>query len=179
MIRTVSGDPPADGLAAESAGFETHLEAVLDPAYRLATVILRDGAAAEDAVQEAAVKAWRKRSQLRGGPLSFKPWFLSIVVNECRMARRSRWFDVLRMAEPPSDLASPEEAAVAGHDLRTAILRLGASDRAALLCFFYLDLSLEEVGRVLGLSPSAARSRIYRAARRLRPGLAIEEVIRS
>jgi len=41
---------------------------------------------------------------------------------------------------------------------------------------FYLDLPLDEVARTLGVSESAAKSRIYRAAQRLRPELSMEEV---
>jgi RNA polymerase sigma-70 factor (ECF subfamily) len=178
MIRTVAEHPAFVRPMAGPLDFSSRLEAVLDPAYRLATVMLRDRAAAEDAVQEAALKAWRKHDQLRGGPESFRPWFLSIVANECRMARRSRWLGVIRMADPPQTVASPEDATVTGQELREAIMALDVSDRAALFCFFYLDLPLDEVGRVLGISPSAARSRVYRAAQRLRPGLDPEEMLR-
>jgi RNA polymerase sigma-70 factor (ECF subfamily) len=171
MIGTVAGGPASSRSAEGSLDFSARLEAVLDPAYRLATVMLRDPSGAEDAVQEAAVKAWRKHGQLRGGPESFRPWFLSIVANECRMARRSRWLGVIRMADPPQEVGSQEDATVTGSDLRQAIMTLDVADRAALFCFFYLDLPIDEVGRVLGISPSAARSRVYRAAHRLRPGL--------
>jgi DNA-directed RNA polymerase specialized sigma24 family protein len=41
---------------------------------------------------------------------------------------------------------------------------------------FYLDLPLDEVARTLGLSPAATKSRIYRAARKLRSDLTLEEV---
>src|SRR5437762_2452081 len=96
--------------------FDAQLEAVLDSAHRVATVMLRDRTAAEDAVQEAALKAWRKHAQLRGGAAGFRTWFLAIVANECRMAMRSRWWRVIRLAEPPRQAASPEDAAVAGSE---------------------------------------------------------------
>ena len=100
--------------------FSVLIEPLLDPAYRLAAVMLNDRPAAEDAVQEASVKAWRKLRQLRGDVGSLRAWFLSIVANECRMARRSRWFGVIRMADPPRQVASPEDA----HDARVG----GAAD---------------------------------------------------
>ena len=152
------------------AAFTAQLEAVLDQAYRLATVMLRDRTAAEDAVQEAALKAWRKQGQLSGGPGSFKTWFLSIVANECRMARRGRWWHVIRMPELPMQPGSVEDLATAG-DLRAAISKLGPTDQTALFCYFYLDLPMDQVARVLRVSPAAARSRVYRAAQRLRPDL--------
>jgi RNA polymerase sigma-70 factor (ECF subfamily) len=176
MIGAVAADVPSDAYLSSPDAFSAQLETVLDAAYRLATVMLRDRSAAEDAVQEAALKAWRKHGQLRGGPEGFRGWFLSIVANECRMARRSRWWHVVRFADPPEPAAPVEELAVAGSELREAVQRLDPGDRAALFCFFYLDLPMQEVARVLGVSPSAARSRVYRAARRLRPELDPSEV---
>src|ERR1700687_5544216 len=78
---------------------ETLLEPLLQQAYRLAFVMLHDHHAAEDAVQEAALKAWRKVSQLREGS-DMRPWFLAIVANQCRSTRRTRWWSVLRGEAP-------------------------------------------------------------------------------
>ncbi len=168
--------PPALARAAEGDrdAFATVIQPLLDPAYRLAAVMLGDRSAAEDAVQEASIKAWRKLRQLRGDEASLRPWFLSIVANECRMARRQRWWSVVRVADP-----SPERDVRAGEaamDLKDAVLRLPASDRLPLVLFFYLDLPVDEVARALGVSESAARARIYRAARKLRADLTEEDL---
>ncbi|HEY7201276.1 MAG TPA: sigma-70 family RNA polymerase sigma factor [Candidatus Dormibacteraeota bacterium] len=171
----MAGDATSDSAALSPAAFTAQLEAALDAAHRLATVMLRDRSAAEDAVQEAALKAWRKYGQLRGGAAGFRTWFLSIVANECRMARRTRWWRVIRLAETPEPRV-PDEVGVSSGELRDAVLRLDPGDRAALFCFFYLDLPMEEVARVLGISRTAARSRVYRAARRLRPELDPEDL---
>jgi RNA polymerase sigma-70 factor (ECF subfamily) len=171
MVPLMADTPAATETAAAPIDFDAQLEAILDSAHRLATVMLRDPTAAEDAVQEAALKAWRKHAQLRGGAAGFGTWFLAIVANECRMAMRSRWWRVIRLAEPPRQAGSPEDAVVAASELREALFKLDPGDRAALFCFFYLDLPMEEVARVLRVSPAAARSRVYRAARRLRPEL--------
>lgn len=176
MIGAMAGDAARQTFLSSPDAFSDELEAVLDPAHRLATVMLRDRSAAEDAVQEAALKAWRKRDQLRGGAEGFRAWFLSIVANECRMAQRTRWWHVVRFAEPPEPPAEPGEHGVTSGDLRDAVLRLDHGDRVAIFCFFYLDMPMEEVARVLGVSASAARSRVYRAARRLRPELDPSEV---
>ena len=160
-------------LQGDSDSFSRLIEPLLDPAYRLAAVMLADRSAAEDAVQEAAVKAWRKLRQLRGEESSLRSWFLSIVANECRMARRTRWWSVLKFAE----VREPEPEAPESHaDLRRALLRLSPDDRLPLVLHFYLDLPLDEVARALGVSPSAAKSRVYRAAKRLRSDLTMEEV---
>jgi RNA polymerase sigma-70 factor (ECF subfamily) len=63
--------------------FEILLQPLLEPGYRLAGGMLQDHQAAQDAVQEAAFKAWRKLRQLRDGS-EVRPWFLGIVANECR-----------------------------------------------------------------------------------------------
>src|SRR5438045_2639006 len=113
-------------LQGDSDSFSRLIEPLLDPAYRLAAVMLADRSAAEDAVQEAAVKAWRKLRQLRGEESSLRSWFLSIVANECRMARRTRWFGVLKFP----DVRQPEvEAPESYTDLRRALLRLSPDER--------------------------------------------------
>jgi RNA polymerase sigma-70 factor (ECF subfamily) len=153
--------------------FSLLIDPLLDQAYRLAAVMLGDRSAAEDAVQEASIKAWRKLRQFRGDAQSLKPWFLSIVANECRMARRTRWFSVIRVADVPAQ--APEESD-SSSDLRRALMRLAPDERLPLVLHFYLDLPLDEVARTLRVSQSAAKSRIYRAAKRLRADLTIEEV---
>src|SRR5207302_641357 len=122
-------------------------------------VMLADRAAAEDAVQEASIKAWRKIRQLRGDTASLRSWFLSIVANECRMSRRTRWWSVIKLAE----VRVPEALGSGSYtDLHRALLRLSPDERLPLVLHFYLDLPLDEVARTLRVSPSAAKSRIYR-----------------
>jgi len=159
---------------ADADEFSRLIEPLLDPAYRLAAVMLNDRGAAEDAVQEASVKAWRKIGQLRGDAASLRPWFLAIVANECRMSRRTRWWSVLKFGE----MASGQPAVESNTDLHRALLRMSPDERLPLILHFYLDLPLEEVARTLRVSPSAARSRIYRAAKRMRGDLTLEDVIR-
>ena len=165
MTRAAAGDANA---------FAMLIEPLLDPAYRLAAVMLADRSSAEDAVQEASIKAWRKLRQLRGDQKSLRPWFLSIVANECRMARRQRWWSVLKLAEIPPPLSNPEQSGTS--DLHSALLKLSPDERLPLVLHFYLDLPLDEVARTLQVSPAAAKSRIYRAAKRLRSDLTLEEV---
>jgi RNA polymerase sigma-70 factor, ECF subfamily len=160
--------------AGDADSFAVLIEPLLDPAYRLAAVMLADRSSAEDAVQEASIKAWRKLRQLRGDLKSLRPWFLSIVANECRMARRQRWWSVLKLADIPASESSPEQSGTS--DLRGALLKLSPDERLPLVLHFYLDLPLEEVARALHVSPAAAKSRIYRAAKRLRSDLTLEEV---
>jgi RNA polymerase sigma-70 factor, ECF subfamily len=164
----------ASATAGDADSFAVLIEPLLDPAYRLAAVMLADRSSAEDAVQEASIKAWRKLRQLRGDLKSLRPWFLSIVANECRMAKRQRWWSVLKVAEMPASSPGPSEAR--SFDLHHALLRLSPEERLPLVLHFYLDLPIDEVAQALRVSPSAAKSRIYRAAKRLRSDLTQEEV---
>jgi len=140
-----------------------HLEA----GYRTALAILHNPDEAHDVVQESAVKAWRRMGQLRNAS-SARGWFLAIVANQCRSARRARWWSVIRLADVRSDEPSIETDTT---DIERALARLPREDRLALFLHFYLDLPLEEVGAVLGLSAAGAKTRVYRAAKKLRPDL--------
>jgi RNA polymerase sigma-70 factor, ECF subfamily len=167
MARATEGD---------AGSFAILIEPLLNPAYRLAAVMLADRSAAEDAVQEASIKAWRKLRQLRGDVGSLRSWFLSIVANECRMVRRQRWWSVVKLAEPLQLGSSTDPSQETSSDLQRALLKLSAEERLPLVLHFYLDLPLDEVAQTLGVSQSAAKSRIYRAAKRLRSDLTLEEV---
>jgi RNA polymerase sigma-70 factor (ECF subfamily) len=152
--------------------FEELLSPVLDPAFRLAMTMLDDRAAAEDAVQDAAIKAWRSFGKFRAGA-EMRPWFLTIVANECRSARRSRWWHVWRSSEiaPP---AVADELSTERIDLDAALARLASQHLLVLSLYYHLDLPIEEVARVLRCSEGAARQRIHRALGALRPGLVLE-----
>ena len=157
-------------LAGDDAAFEALIGPLIEPALRLAYSMLGDRWEAEDSVQEAAIRAWGKLHQLRSGA-PVRPWFLAIVVNRCRNVRRTRWFRTIRIADLFQRADEPDMARL---DLERAIERLPLKGRQALFIYFYLDLPLDEVATVLGISVSAARGRIYRACHRLRPDL-IEE----
>lgn len=154
---------PADS----DVAFERLLEPVLLPGYRLACGMLHDPAAAEDAVQEAAAKAWRKLGRLRPGE-PMRPWFLGIVANECRNLQRSRWWSVLKGAqyEPWRDM--PADAVLGGIELRHALRSIGEDKRLALVLHWYLDLSVDEIAAITGSSVHAVESRLRRGMHELR-----------
>ena len=142
----------------------------LDAGYRTALAILQNPDEAHDAVQESALKAWRKLHQLREGSPA-RPWFLAIVANHCRSERRTRWWSVIRMPEMDG---VDHEVQTENIDIDRALATLPREDRLALFLYFYLDLPMEEVGAVLGVSPGGAKTRVYRAAKKLRPGLEMD-----
>lgn len=85
--------------------------------------MLHDHQAAEDAVQEAAIKAWRKLDNLRDGS-DMRPWFLAIVANECRNTRRSSWWSVVKSLLPDQTVEEPTERVLGDIELRRALLAI-------------------------------------------------------
>jgi RNA polymerase sigma-70 factor (ECF subfamily) len=153
---------------------ETDFDALIGPhledGYRTALAILRNPDEAHDAVQESAFKAWRKLGQLHEGQAA-RGWFLAIVANQCRSQRRTHWWSVIRLPEVDSTRRETPNETI---DIDRAVAKLPREDRLALFLYFYLDLPMEEVGTVLGLSPGGAKTRVYRAAKKLRPGLEMD-----
>jgi len=147
--------------------FEILLQPLLEPGYRLAGGMLQDHQAAQDAVQEAAFKAWRKLRQLRDGS-EMRPWFLGIVANECRSVRRSRWSSVMKVVEPAKAESVSPEAVVSGIELRNALRALDEKKRLALVLHWYLDLPLEEVAAITGSSVHAVEGQVQRGMHELR-----------
>jgi RNA polymerase sigma factor (sigma-70 family) len=174
----MTGEPDliSRATAGDKVAFEALLGPIVAPAARLAYAMLQDRAEAEDVVQEAAVKAWRKLGSFRPGA-DFKPWFLAIVANQCRMVRRTSWWSVLRLERTPADRSGSETNSVLSMDLRRALLALPSDQRAAIALHFYLDLPLDEVAKVLGVSVAGVKSRINRALKRMRPALMTNEVL--
>jgi RNA polymerase sigma-70 factor, ECF subfamily len=160
----------------DASAFEALLRPLIEPGYRLAYSMLQRREEAEDAVQEAALNAWRHIHRLSEETETLRPWFFAIVVNQCRMARRSRWWSVIRQAELADRMEHAEERWVGRLDVLRALGTLSPGDRAALWLRFGEDLTIEQVATVLGVSPSAAKARVYRAAGRLRPAVRLGEV---
>jgi RNA polymerase sigma-70 factor (ECF subfamily) len=182
MLRDTPDEADAELVEAARHGdrrsFEILLLPLIQPAFRVAFAMLGDRDEADDAVQESALRAWQAIGRLRAGTTSLRPWFLTIVANQCRMTRRRRWWKVLRLPEVRRDPAYPAEVE-GSWDLSRVLARLPAPDRLLLYLHFSLDMPFSEVGTVLGISAGAAKSRLYRVTRRLRPQLKSAEEVRS
>lgn len=166
VLRAQHGDPRA---------FEQLVDPYREIAFRVAYLITRNRDDAEDAAQDALVKAWRSLRRFRAGaPL--RPWLLRIVANEARNRRRGagrRERLALRVAAASSGEAapSPEEAAVATAErqrLLEALERLPDASRLVLECRYLLELSEQEVAAALGVRKGTVKSRTARALDRLR-----------
>jgi RNA polymerase sigma-70 factor, ECF subfamily len=162
--------------ATTAAWFGAQLEARLDSAYRLSSVILGDAQEAEDVVHDAFERAWRARDSLRD-PDRFEAWLSRIVVNACRdrLRRRRTGPRVVsldsRPAGPGPEHASEADPLAGGAQrdaLHRALDRLAPDQRIAVVMRFYLDLEIDEIARRLGTRPGTVKSRLHRALHGLR-----------
>jgi RNA polymerase sigma-70 factor (ECF subfamily) len=177
-MQRVAGIKSSSDRAASEREFADLLRPLIEPGFRLALAMLHDAQAAEDAVQEASFTAWTKLGKVQDqGRL--RPWFLGVVANKCRNARRRAWTSVVSLGVPEHlSVISAEERVLRGSDLRQAVAGLRHEDKLVVVLYFYLDMPLEEVAATVGSSLGATRARLYRSIKRLRPGVDVEEAMR-
>jgi RNA polymerase sigma factor (sigma-70 family) len=160
------------------AAYEALMRMYQNIATRTAYVITGDGADAQDAVQEAFIKAYYALGRFRTGA-PFRPWLLRIVANEAinrrRAARRHVNLALRAMAtedRSPGDAGpSPEGAALAleqQRELVVAMGRLRPEDRLVIAYRYWMDLSESEMAEALGCARGTVKSRLSRALKRLR-----------
>lgn len=172
---------PQDGSSADrTVLFQALIQPLLGTGYALAFAMLRDRQAAEDAVQEAALKAWRAVANANREGRSPRPWFLAIVGNQCRDTRRAGWWRVLRPGVLPEGRQEDHADRVADRlDVERAMARLTREQRALLFLRYGLDMAPQEISEVLSLKPGTVKSRLHRGVRRLQAQMApgpVEEV---
>jgi RNA polymerase sigma factor (sigma-70 family) len=172
----------AQARSGDSRAYQTLVEEHQTIAFRTAYLITGSAAEAEDAVQEALVKAFYALGRFRPGA-PFRPWILRIVANEARNRRRSagrRERLVLRAAEDPLSggaVPSPEAALLESEqrrELLAAVEQLREEDRLAIACRYFLGLSEEETAATLGWRRGTVKSRLSRALGRLRERIGVE-----
>jgi RNA polymerase sigma-70 factor (ECF subfamily) len=142
-------------------------------AHRLATWILRDSLAAEDAVQEAAVSAWDARKKLRHAD-NPSAWFTRILVNVCRdeLRRRGRR---RTLPEPPMSLAGGSADRLAVRDeIGRAIAHLSADEQLVIGLRYGRDLTVPQIAAQTGLAEGTVKSRLHHSLEHLRSALAAE-----
>ncbi len=142
--------------------------------YAIARRILRDGYAAEDAVQDAIVKAWRELRGLRDTG-AFDAWLHRLLINACNdQVRRTRRRPI-ELPELPIEREEPRDdfAQLADRDeLEQAFLELSVEHRSVLVLTHYVGLSAPEIGQILGIPPGTVASRLHYGTRAMRASLA-------
>ena len=154
-------------------------------AFRTAFLVLGAAAEAEDAVQEAFVKAYRALDRFRNDS-PFRPWLLRIVANQARNRRRSRGrrhaLQLRVEATIPRDASVPSAEAIVlaaegRRELLDAVNALSDDDRLVIGARYFLDLSEAEVATLAGVARGTVKSRLSRARARLAKRLAAESEV--
>ncbi len=145
------------------------------PSFRTACLILGNRADAEEAVQEAFLRAWRFRDSLADVP-SIRPWLYRVVVNSCysKLRREIPHRDRRAGEEPLAHMAAegvgPESSAEHSEVADTvlaALSRLPLSLRVPVVLRYYADLSERDIARAIGRRQGTVKSRLHEARRRL------------
>ena len=136
---------------------------------RMAYVLLDDRAAAEDVVHEAFCGLYRRWDRLQDRDSGLY-YLRASVLNGCRSALRHRAVrhKTLLTAPPPAE--SAESVVLSGEDraeVNAALVRLPRRQREVLVLRFYLELSDEQIARVMGIGQSTIRSTAHRALQAL------------
>jgi len=169
--------PPAASSSSAEIGadrreaFEKLTEAELSASYQLATRILGNRGDAEDAVNEAVLRAWNSFDRLRDHD-SFRPWLTRIVVNVCRNdLRHKRVLQIEPLGEDDRPAADSFEGGLLRDGVARALDCLGPEQRVVVVLRFWNDLAVDEIARVLGLPSGTVKWRLFAANRRMKKEL--------
>lgn len=181
-------DLVARAKAGEALAFEWIMRRYNRRLFRIAYSMLKNAPDAEDAVQEAYVRAFTALHTL-GNPQSLPTWLTTILVNEARgRLRRARRFDPLEpgmgdgSGEPASPIfteapETPERLAFAGElrrVLEAAIEALPGPFRTVFMLRGVEQMSVEETAQCLGIPAATVKTRFHRARALLRARLQAE-----
>ena len=140
--------------------------------YAMACLILRDSDRAEDATQEAIVRAWRELPRLRE-PGKFDAWLRKLTVNACfdeaRRVHRRAEVSLVRLSDRTT--ADPSGAYVEHDRVDRACRRLPFDQRTVLVLQHHFDLSHTEIADTLGIPVGTVKSRIRYGSAALRASL--------
>ena len=171
------------------AAFETLMRRHNSRLFRVARAILKDDAAAEDAVQEGYLEAFRHSGSFRG-EAQVSTWLTRIVINQSLMRLRRRKRDRVVIpfdlhGKPGSGGAAGEPADETAESPATSTLRaevrrllerrldeLPASFRTVFVMRDVEEMSVQETAELLGIPPATVRTRLFRARALLRQALA-------
>ena len=171
------------GRSGDTAAYERLVRGYQEVAFRTAYLITGDASEAEEATQEAFVKAYRALERFRSGA-RFRPWLLAIVANEARNQRgRPPVAPVCSCGRPGRTrrriVLPPRGGDPGGGAARRVARGPGQPARGGAVgyrCRYFLGLSEEETAAILGCARGTVKSRLSRALKSLRTEIAKEEM---
>jgi RNA polymerase sigma factor (sigma-70 family) len=146
-----------------------------DGMFIVAQRYMKDTAAAEDALQEAFIKAFRKLGQYKGD-VTFGAWLKRIVINSCLDSIKARKLEVeplheevIHIADDESDWEVSDETTV--EEVKSAIDKLPNNYKVVVKLFLMEGYDHQEIAEVLGISESASRTNLHRGKLQLKETL--------
>jgi len=149
----------------------------IDRMHAVAWLILRDQHDAEDAVQEALVRAWRELPRLRDCD-RFDAWLRRLLVNACHdVGRRHRRHAAMRLVELQVEPAATDgwRAIEDRERLGRAFARLSIDQRTVLALMHYVGLTGPEIAAAVGAPLGTVKSRLRYASAALRAALEADD----
>ncbi len=148
----------------------------VDRLYAIARLVLRDADLAQDATQDALVRAWRDLPTLRDVE-RFDAWLYRLIVRACADIGRHRRRWRATIAVLPSEPVEPDRAAeLADRDqLERGLRRLTTEQQTILVLTFYVGLSPSEAAEALEIPVGTAKSRLHYAVEALRAAIEADE----
>lgn len=169
-------------LSGDQAAFGELVTAYQTAVYNLCYRMLGERTEAEDAAQEAFLRAYAHLDRYEPGR-PFRTWLLSIASNHCIDRLRKRRLTWLSLDEslPPhaafnADAQEPEDAVInreRNDALQTLLAELPPDYRAAVVLRYWYDLSYAEIAEMLNTTESAIKSRLFRARQNLAEKLTV------
>jgi RNA polymerase sigma factor (sigma-70 family) len=158
-------------LAGEQDAFAVLVERYKDAVQNLAYRMLSNATEAEDVTQEVFVRAYTQLATYKSAH-KFSTWLLSIASHLAIDQLRRRRFLALPLEDVPflewiADLGvGPEQSALEGEqqdEIQAYLQRLPSKYRAVIVLRYWYDLSYEEIGTALNLTPALVKARLHRA----------------
>jgi RNA polymerase sigma-70 factor, ECF subfamily len=160
----------------DEAAINSFIQANHPALYRLAYSVLLNADDAEEVVQDTLIAALNSLESFNGEAL--KPWLYGIALNQCRMKlRRQKALDRLRgvlqilFRVTSAGPTHPEKAVIANETnalLWRTVCALGEKHRLPVVLYYYHDLPVIEIARLLQISEGTVHSRLFVARERLR-----------
>jgi len=163
-------------LAGDDLAFSRLVEIYQKPVYNLCYRMLGNAGDAEDAAQEAFLRAYKNLDRY-DPKRSFPTWLLSIASHHCIDQIRKRRFisysmddDDYAWLEPPDPGPNPEHAASMREkqeQIQAMLGNLNPKDKSAVIMRYWYNYSYEEIADALSLTVSAVKSRLHRSRKDL------------
>ena len=155
--------------------FEQALRPLLRRSAGYACSLLGERRDAEDAVQQAALRAWERRDQF-DEQRPFKAWWYAILRNHCLDELRRKRRAPIAVSADDAGLSSPaDESALDRHALAVAMEKLPEVQREVLQLRYFGELTYDELAQVLDIPKGTVMSRLHLARKALAGLMTTEE----